>query len=52
MTIVDRETRCFLSWRVVECRTVEIAQEMVYEAPAARYYSDRFQMYFNLHYGV
>jgi IS1 family transposase len=52
MTIVDRETRCFLSWRVVSERTAETAQEMVYEAPAARYYSDRFQMYFHLHYGV
>lgn len=52
MTIVDRESRCFLSWRVVQERTAKIAQEMVYEAPAARYYSDYFQMYFNLHYGV
>lgn len=25
---------------------------MVYEAPAKRYYSDRFRMYFNLHYGI
>ncbi len=52
MTIVDRATRCFLSWRVVSERSAEVAQEMVYEAPAVRYYSDRFQMYFNLHYGV
>ena len=52
MTIVDRATRCFLSWRVVYDRTAAIAQEMLYEAPAQGYFSDRFQMYFNLHYGV
>lgn len=52
MTIVDRATRCFLSWRVVHERTAEIAQAMVYEAPAQRYYSDCFGMYFNLHYGI
>lgn len=51
MTIVDRETRCFLSWRVVTERNSTVAQEMVYEAPARHYYSDFFQMYFNLHYG-
>jgi IS1 family transposase len=52
MTIVDRDSRCFLSWRVVYDRTAAVAQEMLYEAPAQRYFSDRFQMYFNLHYGV
>ena len=52
MTIVDRATRCFLSWRVVYDRTAEVAQQMLYEAPAKRYYSDRFQMYFNLHFGI
>jgi insertion element IS1 protein InsB len=52
MTIVDRVTRCFLSWRVVEQREAAIAQQMGYEAPAKRYYSDHFKMYFNLHYGV
>ena len=52
MTIVDRDTRCFLSWRVVQERSEAIAQEMVYEAPAKQYYSDRFKMYLNLHYGV
>lgn len=52
MTVVDRATRCFLSWRVVLARTAEIAQEMIYESPAQRYYSDRFQLYFNLHFGV
>ena len=51
MTIVDRETRCFLSCRVVTERSHLIAQEMVYEAPARHYYSDFFQMYFNLHFG-
>jgi IS1 family transposase len=52
MTLVDRATRCFLSWRVVYDRTAAMAQEMLYEAPAQGYFSDRFQMYFNLHYGV
>lgn len=52
MTVVDRATRCFLSWRVVLERTAEVAQEMIYESPAHCYYSDRFRMYFHLHYGV
>ena len=52
MTIVDQATRCFLSWRVVTARSGAIAQEMVYKSPAERYFSDRFQMYFNLHYGI
>jgi hypothetical protein len=52
MTIVDRVTRCFLSWRVVEQREAAIAQQMGYEAPAKRYYSDHFKMYINFHYGV
>ena len=52
MTIVDRASRCLLSWRVVKDRSEAIAQAMVYETPAKRYYSDRFKMYFNLHYGV
>ena len=52
MTIVDRTTRCFLAWRVVAQRTAEAAQAMLYEAPAHCYYSDRFGLYFNLHYGV
>jgi hypothetical protein len=29
-----------------------VAQAMVYEAPPQRYYSDRFGLYFNLHYGI
>jgi hypothetical protein len=41
MTIFDRATRCFLSWRVVHDRTAEVAQQILYEAPAKRYYSDR-----------
>lgn len=52
MTIIDRQSRCFLSWRVVHDRTAEVAQAMVYEAPAQRYYSDRFGLYFNFHYGI
>ncbi len=52
MTVVDRATRCFLSWRVVFERTAKVAQEMIYESPAKQYYSDRFGLYFNLHFGV
>ena len=33
-------------------RIAEAAQEMIYESPANQYYSDHFQMYFNLHYGA
>lgn len=52
MTIVDLATRCFLSWRVAYDRTAEDVQAMVYEASDECYFSDRFGMYFNLHYGI
>lgn len=52
MTIVDRSSRCVLSWRVVWERTPEVAQEMIYEAPAGQYYSDQFSLYEKLHYGT
>lgn len=52
MTIVDRDTRCFLSWSVVLERSSEISQETIYDLPAKSYFSDRFGMYFNLHYGI
>lgn len=43
MTMVDRETRCIVSWRVVWHRSVDMAQEMVDQAlPAHHYFSDAF----------
>lgn len=50
MTIVDRVTRCFLSWRVVSTRDQWVAQDMVSEAPAQQYFSDQFHIYLELHY--
>ena len=35
MTLVDRETRCFLSIRAVRLRSQEIGQQMVNDAPVA-----------------
>ena len=52
MTLVDRETRCFLAYRIVEARSVEEAQALVDEAPAAKsYFSDNFKIYWNVEYG-
>jgi insertion element IS1 protein InsB len=43
MTMVDRDTRCIVSWRVVWERTVAVAQDMVDSRPAAAvYFSDAF----------
>jgi hypothetical protein len=42
MTIVDRETRCFLAIEAVVYRSQETAQQMVNQAPAQQYYSDQF----------
>ena len=50
MTIVDRLTRCFLSWRVVTTRDQWVAQDMVCEAPAQSYFSDQFHIYLELYY--
>jgi len=50
MTIVDRHTRCFLAIEAVACRTQEIAQQMVNQAPAEQYYSDQFSLYDRLTY--
>ena len=50
MTIVDRATRCFLSWRVVFTRNQWDAQDMVSEAPAHQYFSDQYHIYLELHY--
>lgn len=54
MTVVDRQTRCFLGWKVVWERTQQAIQGMVDEAPKAKcYYSDAFDAYDRLwyHYG-
>ncbi len=50
MTIVDRETRCFLAIQAVFQRSQEIGQEMVNRSPAAQYYSDKFPLYSSLSY--
>ena len=50
MTIVDRETRCFLSIRAVFQRTKEVGQEMLFQSSAEQYYSDKFPMYGSLSY--
>ena len=54
ITIVDRATRCFLSYKVVWERTQVAIQDMVDEAvKAKRYHSDAFDAYDRLwyHYG-
>ena len=50
MTIVDRASRCFLSWRIVSNRDQWVAQDMVGEAAARHYFSDQYHIYLELHY--
>ena len=50
MTIVDRQTRCFLAIEAVEKRTQATAQQMVMQAPAEQYYSDQYYLYDHLSY--
>ena len=50
MTIVDRQTRCFLAIKPVWHRTQETAQKMVDESPSEQYYSDQFPLYDSLSY--
>jgi len=50
MTIVDRQTRCFLGIEAVVNRSQEMAQQMVNQAPAEQYYSDQFSLYDSLSY--
>lgn len=51
MTLVDRETRCILSWKVVWERSQEAIQAMVDEAPKAKlYFSDGLDVYASLWY--
>ena len=46
MTRVDRKTRCILSWAVVEVRTKDALQQVVDQAPKAKwYYSDGLDAY-------
>ena len=50
MTLVDRQTRCFLGIEPVWQRTPEVAQKLVDAAPAEHYYSDKFPLYDSLVY--
>ena len=50
MTIVDRETRCFLAIRAVFERNKAIGQAMLDQAPAEQYFSDMFPVYESLSY--
>jgi len=50
MTIVDRETRCFLSIRAVWQRRRQAGQQKVNGVPDQQYYSDRFPLYDSLVY--
>lgn len=50
MTIVDRETHCFLAIEAVAHRSQETAQQMVKQAPAQQYDSDQFPLYDRLSY--
>jgi len=53
LTVVDRETRCILSWDVVKERTSDAVQACLDRAPRARqYYSDAFPVYDTLYYGA
>jgi hypothetical protein len=48
MTLVDRQTRCFLSIAALANRTQELAQQMVDQVPVDQYYSDRYALYDSL----
>ena len=51
--MVDRATRCVLSWDVVTERTSEALQACLERAPQAKqYYSDAFPVYDTLYYGA
>jgi len=51
LTLEDRTTRCLLGWAVVWERTQEVIQQLVDEAPKAKwYYSDGFDAYAHLWY--
>ena len=44
MTIVDRETSCFLSIQADWQRSEEVGQQMVNRAPAQQYYSNQYPL--------
>jgi len=49
--VVDRQTRCYLGWKVVWKRTQQAIQDVMDEAPkAVQYYSDAFDAYDRLWY--
>jgi IS1 family transposase len=51
--VVDRATRCVLSWDAVPERSTEALQACLERAPQAKhYYSDAFPVYDNLYYGA
>jgi len=51
VTLVDRDTRCILSWKVVWERSQTAIQAMVDEAPKAKwYFSDGLDVYASLWY--
>jgi IS1 family transposase len=50
MTMVDRQSRCFLAIQAVPQRNLATAQQMVDVVPAAQYYSDHFPLYDSLTY--
>jgi insertion element IS1 protein InsB len=51
MTLVDRQTRCVLGWKVAWERSSEIIQQLVDEAAKAKhYYSDGWDAYAMLWY--
>jgi IS1 family transposase len=53
LTVVDRTTRCILSWDVVTDRTQEAMQTCWDRALGAKqYYSDAFPVYGTLYYGA
>ena len=48
---MDRETRCFLGWKVAWERSQELVQAIVDHAPKAKwYFSDAFDVYASLWY--
>lgn len=51
ITLVDRETRCFLGWKAAWERSQELVQAIVDYAPKAEwYYSDAFNVYASILY--
>ena len=52
ITVVDRYTRCFLQYEVVQVRSTEEVQSLIDDLPAAKnYFSDNFSIYWSVDYG-